>query len=50
MKGLDELYVAYTLIWLGLFVYMVFLHWRQSKLTREIENLKGVVKGHGRKG
>lgn len=49
MKGLDDLYLAYTLIWLGLFGYMAFLHWKQTKLTREMENLEGAMKDHGRK-
>jgi CcmD family protein len=36
-------YLAYTIIWLGIFVYLVKMHNDQQRLTREIEVLEEVV-------
>ncbi|UCD92068.1 MAG: CcmD family protein [Methanobacteriota archaeon] len=47
MKGLGDLYLAYTVVWLGLFGYMVYLHLKQTKLIKEIDNLKGAMGEHG---
>lgn len=47
MRGLDELYIAYTVIWLGVFGYMLYLHLRQRRLMRDINNLEGIMSGRG---
>lgn len=36
-------YVAYTIIWFGIFLYLVKMHNDQRRLAREIEVLKEVV-------
>jgi CcmD family protein len=49
MKGFIELVVAYAVVWIGLFGYMVYLNMRQRRLIKEIELLKGMKDEHGRK-
>lgn len=46
MRGLIELYIAYTIVWLGLFGYMAYLHWRQIKLRKDIKNLEEMMMRH----
>jgi CcmD family protein len=43
MRGLDELYMAYTVIWLGVFGYMLYLHMRQQKILKDVKNLEGML-------
>jgi CcmD family protein len=38
-------YLAYTIIWFGIFVYLVKMHRDQLRLVREIEVLEEVVNG-----
>jgi CcmD family protein len=38
------LFAAYTLIWMGLFVYIFSLVGREKKLGEEIDELKTVLK------
>ncbi|MEE9116165.1 MAG: CcmD family protein [Thermoplasmata archaeon] len=47
MRGLDELYIAYTVIWLGVFGYMLYLHLRQQRLLKDVKNLEGVLSERG---
>ncbi|MCK5291291.1 MAG: CcmD family protein [Thermoplasmata archaeon] len=47
MRGLDELYIAYTVIWLGVFGYMLYLHMRQQKLLKDVKNLEGMLSDRG---
>jgi CcmD family protein len=47
MRGLDELYMAYTVIWLGVFGYMVYLHLRQQRLLKDVKNLEGMLSERG---
>jgi CcmD family protein len=47
MRGLDELYIAYTVIWLGVFGYMLYLHMRQQRLLKDVKNLEGIVSERG---
>ncbi len=47
MRGLDELYIAYTVIWLGVFGYMLYLHLRQQRLLKDVKNLKGMLSERG---
>ena len=41
MSGLAYLGAAYAAIWVALFVYLVAIGRRASRLEREIEDLKG---------
>lgn len=43
MKGVIDFVIAYMVIWLGLFGYMVYLNIKQKKLKNEIELLKKVA-------
>ena len=45
------LYAAYTIIWAGIFVYILKLHMAQKKLKRDMRMLKEVLDGRrdGRK-
>ena len=36
-------YIAYTIIWFGIFVYLVKMHNDQRRLAREIEVLEEVL-------
>jgi CcmD family protein len=49
MSDMEYLYVAYTVISLGIFIYLVYLHTRQAELQKQLESLRGKVKGHGAK-
>lgn len=43
MDDIAYFYVAYTIIWFGIFVYMVKMHNDQRRLAREIEVLEEVL-------
>lgn len=45
MSDLIYLYVAYTIIWIGIFFYIFNLHLSQRKLKKDIETLKEVLYG-----
>ena len=47
MNDMMYLYIAYTIIWAGAFVYAAYLHTRQVGLGQELELLQERVKGHG---
>lgn len=49
MNDLVYLYVAYTIIWLGVFAYVGYLHSKQAGLQKEMDNLLGKVRHHERK-
>jgi CcmD family protein len=40
MDDIGYFYIAYTIIWFGVFVYMVKMHNDQRRLAREIEVLE----------
>lgn len=44
MDEVLALYIAYTLIWGGLFGYMGYMHMAQVKLARELRLLQELVK------
>jgi CcmD family protein len=44
MGELEALYIAYSVIWLGLFGYLVYLHMKQIKLAKELNLLEEMVK------
>lgn len=48
-SGITYLYAAYTIVWIGWFVYLLYLHIKQSKLEKDLDNLEGLVKSYGRK-
>ncbi len=43
MADLVFLYAAYTIVWAGLFLYMLKLHIDQRRLSKELELLEEVV-------
>jgi len=49
MSNLIYLYSAYTIVWLGLFFYIVRLHLTQRKLDKEIKMLKEIFNENKRK-
>ena len=51
MSDMMYLYIAYTVIWAGIFLYIFRLHTNQKKLKRELRMLKEVMDGRreGRK-
>jgi CcmD family protein len=48
-SGIEYLYIAYTVIWLGWFVYLIYLHLKQSKIEKDIKNLEDMVKSRDRR-
>jgi len=42
------LYVAYTIVWAGLFLYVGYMFARQRRIEREIKMLKEEVSKHGK--
>ena len=48
-SDLGFLYAAYIIIWIGLFLYIAYLHLIQSKLEDEIKNLSELVKENEQK-
>jgi CcmD family protein len=46
MNDLMYLYIAYTVIWAGAFVYAAYLHTKQAGLRTELENLQARLKSH----
>jgi CcmD family protein len=49
MTDLIYLYSAYTIVWLGLFLYMVKLHLTQRRLDKEIKMLQEIFNENKRK-
>jgi len=45
MSDLIYLYVAYTIIWAGVFLYILKLHIAQRKLKKEIKTLREMIDG-----
>jgi CcmD family protein len=46
MDDMFFVYVAYTIIFLGLAIYTFYLHQKQIKLTRDIEVLEESVRSY----
>lgn len=44
------LYLAYSIVWLGVFGYLTYLFFRQRKISRDIASLKEEVNRHGKPG
>jgi CcmD family protein len=49
MTDLIYLYSAYTIVWLGLFFYMVRLHLTQRRLDKDIKMLQEIFNENKRK-
>jgi CcmD family protein len=45
MSDLIYLYAAYTIIWAGLFLYILKLHIAQRRLKSEINRLREIIDG-----
>ena len=45
MADLIYLYAAYTIIWTGLFLYILKIHLAQRKLKKEVKMLKEIADG-----
>ena len=45
MDDIGFFYIAYTIIWVGIFAYVLRIFLDQQRLTREVEVLKEVVEG-----
>ena len=44
------LYLAYSIVWLGVFGYLTYLFIRQRKISKDILALKEEVARHGKQG
>jgi CcmD family protein len=44
MTDLESLYIAYTIIWAGLFGYMAYIHIKQTRLAKDLNLLEEMVK------
>ena len=42
------LYVAYSIVWLGVFLYIIYMHMRQMSVERDIKTLKEELLKHGK--
>lgn len=46
-NSFTALYVAYSIVWAGVFAYLVYMHIRQRTVERDIRTLKEEVRQHG---
>jgi len=42
------LYLAYSIVWLGVFVYLIYIHMRQRVVERDIRTLKEELHKHAK--
>ncbi len=49
MNELEALYIGYSIIWVGLFGYLMYLHLKQSKLAKDLKLLEEMVETNERK-
>ncbi len=42
------LYIAYSIVWIGLFAFLGYLFFRQRRIDRDISMLKEEVSRHGK--
>lgn len=47
-NAFTALYVAYTIVWAGVFVYLLYLFMRQRAINKNIEVLKQELSKHGK--
>lgn len=43
------LFIGYLVIWLGIFLYAIYLHFKQNKLFKDIEILEELVRSYAKK-
>jgi CcmD family protein len=48
MNDIAYVYIAYTIIFLGIAFYIFYLHQKQTQLARDIELLEESVKYHAK--
>ncbi len=46
-NSFTAVYLAYSIVWVGVFVYLVYMHFRQRTIERDIRTLKEEVRKHG---
>lgn len=46
-SSFTALYIAYSIVWVGVFAYIVYMHLRLNSVRRDIAALKEEVKKHG---
>lgn len=46
-NSFTALYIAYSIVWVGVFTYFVYLHMRQRNIEKDIKTLKEEVRKHG---
>jgi len=47
MEGsFGALYIAYSIVWLGLFAYLAYMHLKQRSIEKDIRSLKEEVSKH----
>jgi len=40
------LYLAYSIVWVGVFGYIVYMHLRQRRIEKDLKTLREVVSKH----
>jgi CcmD family protein len=48
-SGITYMYIGYTVIWLGWFLYLLYLHSKEARLEKDLKNLEEMVKRNDRK-
>ena len=49
MVGVKYLYVGLTIVWFGIFAYIVYLHKIQSELRKKLESIEMMVNKNEKK-
>lgn len=47
-NAFTAVYIAYTIVWAGIFVYLLYLFMRQRSINTNIEMLKQELSKHGK--
>lgn len=47
-NSLTALYIAYSVVWAGLFAYLLYLFIKQRSLSKNIESLRQELSRHGK--
>lgn len=42
------LYLAYSIVWVGVFLYLAYMHLRQRRIERDVMTLREEVLRHGK--
>lgn len=46
-NSFTAVYIAYSIVWAGVFAYLVYMYFRQRTIERDIRTLKEEVRKHG---